>query len=67
MNERIYRIIRFSQAATRPRTIRKGLTLAEAQAWCSRSDTHGMRGGLRWFDGYDYMKGEGPAQSMQNE
>jgi hypothetical protein len=53
---RIYRIIRFRQHGT-PRTIRNNVTLTEAQAHCSREDTHGIRAGVRWFDGYDYMPG----------
>ncbi len=53
---RIYRIIRFRQGSN-PRTIRNNVTLTEAQAHCSREDTHGVRGGVRWFDGYDYMRG----------
>jgi hypothetical protein len=56
---RIYRIIRFRQGSN-PRTIRSNVTLTEAQAHCSREDTHGIRGGVRWFDGYDYMRGCGP-------
>lgn len=49
---RIYRIIRFRFQGTN-RTVRTGLTLTEAQAWCSREDTHGPG----WFDGYDLMRG----------
>ena len=51
----IYRIVRFYHPSSgRPnRTIKNGLTLAEAQAHCSREDTHGPR----HFDGYDLMKG----------
>jgi len=56
---RIYRIIRFHEHG-RPRTLRNHLTLTEAQRHCSRSDTHGTRGGSRWFDGYDYMRGCAP-------
>ena len=52
---RCYRIVRFYGPGSdrRPRTIRNGLTEAEAQAHCEREDTHGPG----WFDGYDYMKG----------
>ena len=53
---RIYRIIRF-RFGGRPRTLRKNVTLTEAQAHCERHDTHGIRNGERWFDGYDYMPG----------
>ena len=56
---RCYRIIRFRQGSS-PRTIRSNVTLTEAQAHCSREDTHGIRGGIRWFDGYDYMRGCSP-------
>lgn len=49
---RCYRIIRFRQGS-RPRTVRNNVTLAEAQAHCSKESTHGEN----WFDGYDYMKG----------
>ena len=51
----IYRIIRFRQNG-KPRTIRSGVTLAEAQEHCPREDTHGPG----WFDGYDYIKGYRP-------
>ncbi len=53
---RIYRIIRF-RFNSRPRTIKSNVTLTEAQNHCSCEDTHGERAGVRWFDGYDYMKG----------
>ncbi len=53
---RVYRIIRF-RFQRGSRTIKTGLTLAEAQAHCSRPDTRGTRGGVRWFDGYDLMRG----------
>jgi hypothetical protein len=58
---RIYRIIRMRQSGT-SRTIRNNVTLTEAQAHCSRPDTHGVRGGVRWFDGYDYMRGCRPKE-----
>ena len=48
----IYRIIRFREGK-RSRTIKTGLTLAEAQAHCQRADTKGPG----WFDGYDVVKG----------
>jgi hypothetical protein len=53
---RIYRIIRFREGSN-PRTVRSNVTLTEAQAHCSREDTHGVRAGVRWFDGYDKMRG----------
>ncbi len=53
---RCYKIIRFNQNG-RNRTIRSNVTLTEAQNHCSRPDTRGVRGGVRWFDGYDYMPG----------
>jgi hypothetical protein len=53
---RCFRIVRFFNPCLgrRSRTIKTGLTEAEAQAHCSREDTH-ERG--VYFDGYDYMKG----------
>ncbi len=47
-----YRIIRFRMNG-KPRTIKKGLSLEEAQKHCSREDTKGQG----WFDGYELMKG----------
>ena len=43
-----YKIIRFTFDGS-PRTVKRGLTLEEAQAHCRREDTHGEG----WFDGYD--------------
>ena len=43
-----YKIIRF-RFNGRPRVIKRGLTLEEAQTHCRREDTHGEG----WFDGYE--------------
>jgi hypothetical protein len=43
-----YKIIRM-RVNGRSRTIKRGLSLEEAQAHCKREDTHGPG----WFDGYD--------------
>jgi hypothetical protein len=42
-----YKIVRFRMNGNNE-TIKTGLTLEEAQAHCSREDTHGDG----WFDGY---------------
>lgn len=47
MFETRYKIVRFYQDG-RKRTIKKGLSKAEAQAHCRREDTHGVG----WFDGW---------------
>lgn len=45
-----YLIIRFFQGLKkRPRVIKTGLTLKEAQEWCNRQDTSKP---FKWFDGY---------------
>lgn len=60
---RIYRIIRF-RFNGRPRTIRKYVTLTEAQAHCKRPDTSShAQGPGAWFDGYDYMPGCRPKEA----
>lgn len=56
---RCYRIIRF-WGDKRPRTIRQYMTRKECQAHCSRPDSTGTRGGVQWFDGFDYMRGCAP-------
>lgn len=42
-----YRIVRYRQDDPSV-TVMTGLSLAEAQEWCQRDDTHGDD----WFDGY---------------
>jgi len=44
-----YKIVRFYQDGRPRRTIKRGLNLADAQAHCSKEETHGEG----WFDGYD--------------
>jgi len=58
---RIYRLIRFTYSG-RPRTLRNHVTESEAQRHCSDPKTHGTRNGVRWFDGWDYMKGCAPSK-----
>lgn len=49
-----YKIVRYRSNMYSKRVIRRGLTLADALAWCRREDTQGTtRAGHRWFDGYD--------------
>jgi len=53
---RTYKIIRFyekdSFLTPAKRTIKKGLTLAQAQEHCQRDNTSGFHNNTRWFDGY---------------
>jgi hypothetical protein len=44
-----YKIIRFRFNDSKPLTIKKGLTLEEAQAHCQDPKTSGES----WFDGYE--------------
>lgn len=44
-----YRIVRHRFNGPPRRTIKKGLTLEQAQAHCSKESTHGEG----WFDGYE--------------
>jgi hypothetical protein len=60
---RIYRIIRF-RANGNKRTVRNNVTKTEAQNHCSDPKTRGVRGGVRWFDGYDYMPGCRPKERV---
>ena len=54
----VYRVIRFYRAENRKaRTIKSGLTLAEAQAHCGDPATR--QAGVS-FDGYDYIRGFKP-------
>jgi len=51
-----YKITRFYRDERRARTIKRGLTLEEAQAWCRDPGTRGDN----WFDGYDAEHTAGP-------
>ena len=53
---RIYKIVRFRERGV-SRVIRKHVTLTEARNHCSKPETRGVRAGVRWFDGYEYMTG----------
>jgi hypothetical protein len=44
-----YRIVRFYQSGSRPKTIKRGMTLALAQEHCNNPKTRGKG----WFDGYE--------------
>jgi hypothetical protein len=48
MTDNTYKIVRFYFNGS-PRTIKRGLTLEQAQEHCQRDDTRGPG----WFDGYD--------------
>jgi len=49
-----YRIVRFKRWYPN-RTIKRGLSLEDAQAHCSRENTHKLNsnGNVIWFDGYE--------------
>jgi len=53
---RIYFIVRMYRDDRPSKRIKSGLTLAEAQEWCRRDDTHekDADGNTVWFDGYDH-------------
>lgn len=53
---RIYKIVRFRERGS-SRVIRKNVTLTEAQNHCTNPKTRGVRAGVRWFDGFEYMPG----------
>tara|TARA_R110000751_G_scaffold283903_1_gene387431 strand:- start:71 stop:238 length:168 start_codon:yes stop_codon:yes gene_type:complete len=50
----MYKIVRFynKEGSVETRTIKKGLTLQEAQTHCQKEDTHGVHNNTKWFDGY---------------
>ena len=48
-----YKIVCYYRRFGRRRILRRGLSLAEAQAWCSRSDTTDQSGYRLWFHGFE--------------
>jgi hypothetical protein len=49
-----YRIVRFFSDDTPKEAVMRGLTLKEAQEYCSDPMTHGtLPSGVMWFDGYE--------------
>ncbi len=59
MSKHTYKIVRLYEDGSRDQVVRRGLTLAEAQAHCKREDTHGNGPKGLWFDGYDYDDDKG--------
>lgn len=45
-----YKIVRYFRDGRKPRTMRRGLTLEQAQSHCSQQSTRAKDGS--WFDGY---------------
>ena len=51
-----YKILRFKFEGGKPRVIKRGLTLEQAQEHCQKEETHKLdpkTGNVIWFDGYD--------------
>jgi hypothetical protein len=46
-----YKIMRYSFKGS-PRTIKRGVTLAQAKAHCKSPKTHNPTGSNPWFDGF---------------
>ena len=59
VDQQTYKIVRFYRGNHNPQVIKRGLTLAEARAHCSRPDTKADN----WFDGYQ-PEGEWTAQEI---
>lgn len=55
--QELYKVVRFQypNPFAPVRTVKRGLTLEQAQEWCSREDTRGgsVDDGTAWFDGYE--------------